>query len=55
VEKDKAQASAAFAGDVTVSWLPDGVKVVSIEPPSVRVSLISGALPKSDKKSNKSE
>jgi YbbR domain-containing protein len=57
VETDKPPALGTFfTGDVTVAWLPDGVKVVSIEPPSVRVSLLAGPSSKpADKKNNKAE
>lgn len=55
LEKEKMQTPGTVTGDVTISWLPDGIKVVSVEPPSVRVSLSPPATGKAKKKSKKSE
>lgn len=55
VDPEKTQVPSVVTGDVTLSWLPDNVKIASIVPPTVRVSLSPPAVPKAKKREKKSE
>ncbi len=55
VEKDKIKAPISLIGDVTVAWLPEGVKLVAVDPPSVRVTILAVSAAKPEKKTGKTE
>lgn len=53
IDPEKTQVPGVITGDVTLSWLPDNVKIASIVPQSVRVSLSTPVVPKVKKKEKK--
>ena len=55
VEPEKLQMPSVVTENVTLSWLPDNVRVVSIAPQSVRVSLTQPGASKTRKKDKKFE
>jgi hypothetical protein len=55
VDPTKTQVPSVVTGDVTLAWLPDNVKITSIVPQSVRVSLSPPTVPKVKKREKKSE
>ncbi len=54
-DPEKIQVPSVITGDVTLSWLPDNLRVVSIEPPNVRVAFTQPGATKTRKKDKKPE